>query len=148
MTRRVIPSAAKRRPRLSAPADLIDWHVRKAHGPDGHGDCTACRGRCCTYIIAKIARPRTKVDFDEIRWYLAHCNVQVYIEDRDWHVQFYTPCKHLTRAGRCRIYEKRFDVCRSHEAETCEVSSSAYPEEACFSTPEELDQYLQRKRNK
>lgn len=138
----------KRKTRIIAPPDLTGWHAAKTPDANGHGDCQACGGRCCTYLVVQIPRPRSKVDIDEVRWWLAHHNVEVYIEDRQWHVQFYTPCRHLTSEGRCAIYPDRFDVCRAHEAETCEMSSGA-SEEISFSSPEQFDKYLaSRKKRK
>jgi len=142
-------AARRREPALPlAVPDLIRWHVPKAPDAAGRGDCRVCRGRCCTYVVVQIPRPRSKVELDEVRWWLAHRNVEVYIADRQWHVQFYTPCRHLTGGGRCRIYPRRYNVCRDHDAEDCEMSGSAYPDDASFRSPEEFDAYLAARRKR
>ncbi len=140
------PSASLSLPVLPAGKDtsgLMTWPVRSACGPDGKGDCRICKGRCCTYVVVGIPRPRSKVDVDEIRWFLAHENLQVYIEDGDWHLQFYTRCTHLTGQGLCDIYEDRFDVCREHDTETCEMSSGK-TDETTFTTTEQFDRWWKR----
>ena len=106
----------------------------------GHGDCARCGGKCCRYITIQIDRPTRKVDVDEIRWFLAHHNVEVFIEDRKWYVQAYNRCKHLTEDNRCAIYEDRFQVCREHGVDECEESDGQV-EATIFRTTEEFDAY-------
>jgi len=88
------------------------------------GDCTRCGGKCCRYVVVEIDKPRAKIDREEIRWFLAHKNVLVFVdnEDKTWNVQFNTPCEHLDERGRCRIYPRRYDICRDHDPATCEAS--------------------------
>jgi Fe-S-cluster containining protein len=128
--------------------DLMDWPVKRARDRNGHGDCMTCKGRCCSYVTVEIDKPTDKVDRDEIRWFLAHENIQVFLEDGDWYVQFYTRCKHLTAEGMCGIYEDRFDVCREHGTDECEMSDG--PTDAViFTETEEFDRWwAERKRKK
>ncbi|MBL7141139.1 MAG: YkgJ family cysteine cluster protein [Planctomycetes bacterium] len=102
----------------------------------GHGDCTRCGARCCRYIVVEIEKPRTKIDREEIRWFLAHKNVLVYVDDDDktWNVQFTTPCEHLDGEGRCRIYPGRYEICRDHDPATCEASDSESGDTIFFTT--------------
>lgn len=135
-------AATRRRPpRLPKPFDLVNWHLPKAAKPNGHGDCRLCGGRCCTYLVVQIPTPRSKRDVDEIRWWLAHHNVQVFLDNEDgsWNIQFNTPCRYLTPSGRrCRIYANRFNVCREHASENCEMSDSQM-DEVCFASVEQFD---------
>jgi Fe-S-cluster containining protein len=82
----------------------------------------ACRAICCRYIVKKISPPRTRLDWDELYWFLCHDKVAVYVEERRWYLLVNVPCVHLTRASRCRVYAERPDVCRIHSAENCEYS--------------------------
>jgi Fe-S-cluster containining protein len=123
----------------------MDWPVREARTARGRGDCAVCRGRCCTYVTVEIARPADRVDRDEVRWFLAHENIQVFIEDGEWYVQFYTPCRHLTADGRCAIYAGRFDVCREHSTRECEMSVGKV-DAVVFSTTEEFDRWWDRRK--
>ena len=76
--------------------------------------CIECRGKCCGYVSIEIDEPTNKEDMDDIRWYLMHKNVNVYIdEDRDWFVEFQTPCEGFDRE-RCEIYDDRPKICRDH----------------------------------
>jgi Fe-S-cluster containining protein len=104
------------------------------------GQCPTCGAKCCRYVVVEIAKPRDKTDRDEIRWFLSHENVLVFIDhdDNTWNVQFTTPCRHLGKDHRCDIYADRFDVCRSHETETCEASGGEI-DAVIFRTAEEYD---------
>lgn len=87
------------------------------------GSCPgACRAICCRYIVKKIEPPRTRLDWDELYWFLCHDKVAVYIENRKWYMLVNVPCMHLTRSSRCRVYPRRPDVCRMHDAENCEYT--------------------------
>lgn len=127
--------------------DLANWPVAEAMTADGEGDCSACKGRCCTYVTVCIDKPKRRVDRDEIRWFLAHENIQVFVEDKEWYVQFLTRCKHLGADGMCGIYEDRFDVCREHKTEECEMSEGEV-DSTVFTTTEEFNQWWERKKQK
>jgi len=114
---------------------------------EGHGDCTTCDGKCCKYITIEIERPTRKADVDEIRWFLAHENIEVFIEDGEWYVQVNNRCKHLTADNRCAIYEDRYQVCRDHDIEECEGSDGEV-EAVIFRTTQEFDAYWSRKKAK
>jgi len=109
-------------------------------------DCTQCGGRCCRYIVVEIEKPRAKIDREEIRWFLAHKNVLVYIDDDDktWNVQFTTPCEHLDEKGRCRIYPRRYDICRDHDPATCEGREGEVAD-TIFRTTADFDRWWREK---
>jgi len=114
---------------------------------EGHGDCTACGAKCCRYVVVEIDKPRAKIDCEEIRWFLAHENVLVYIDgdDRTWNVQFDTPCRHLDANNRCTIYGRRFEICRDHDPETCEVSDGEQTD-TVFRTTEDFDRWWRNRK--
>ena len=114
---------------------------------DSRDKCVACSARCCRYITLEIDKPRKKVDVDEIRWFLAHENIEVFIDDGQWHLQVYNRCKHLTRNNRCRIYDHRFDVCCDYETRTCEHGDGEF-DAVSFRTTEEFDRYRAKKKAK
>lgn len=98
-------------------------------------------------MAIEIDRPTTKREYDDIRWYLLHKNINVFIDhDGDWHVEFQTPCEALADDHRCMQYEKRPQICRDHgwPAGTCEFFASPY--RARFTRPEEYERYLDRKK--
>ncbi|MBN2160083.1 MAG: YkgJ family cysteine cluster protein [Spirochaetes bacterium] len=108
--------------------------------------CFECGGRCCQYVAIEIDRPTTKTDYDNIRWYLAHNNVHVFVDhDRKWHVEFRSACESLTADNRCHIYSERPMICRSHGCgdEECEYFDSPYF--LYFTTRKEFEEYIQKK---
>jgi len=108
--------------------------------------CLACHG-CCSYITVVIDSPRSKDQRDSYGWYLSHRNVEIYIDhDNDWNLLFKTPCNNLLPGGICGIYEKRFDICREYEADSCSRVGS--DSKIIFTTAEELYKYLDKKKAK
>ena len=43
--------------------------------------CESCAALCCRYFALPIDNPKTARQYDDIRWYLCHENVVVFIED-------------------------------------------------------------------
>lgn len=99
--------------------------------------CQTCPALCCNYIALEIDVPEDRADYDYIRWYLAHKNVHVYVDEGEWHVQFFTPCEHLVN-NRCSIYNTRYNICRSYSDENCDASDLQGPDNT-FRTVEEFD---------
>ena len=67
--------------------------------------CEECGGKCCDYVAIEIDTPKTKTDFDNIRWYLVHENINVFIDhNKKWHVEFRTPCEKQLSDKKCGIY--------------------------------------------
>ena len=84
--------------------------------------CDQCTAKCCRYIATEIDAPEDMEDYDQIRWFLLHENVSVFIdEDDEWFLEFQTNCKALD-GNACRIYRQRPQICREHKVETCEVN--------------------------
>lgn len=108
--------------------------------------CDNCGGRCCSYVAIEIDKPKAKKDFDIIRWYLAHKDVNVFIDhNKNWHIEFRTPCEFHGLDNRCAIYEKRPSICREHGTSEgdCEFYDSPYIE--YFASCGEFEQYLDKK---
>ena len=85
--------------------------------PSGN-PCAGC-DHCCRYITINIPTPRTKLDFDNIRWYILHQNVCVFLDwEGDWMVQFDTTCEWLVD-GRCTHYRFRPEICRDYDPADC-----------------------------
>ncbi len=112
--------------------------------PPTVSDCDDCDGRCCRYIATELDRPRSKRDYDHIRWFLLHRNVSVYIDrSGQWFVEFQTPCRELKPDHRCRSYARRPRICRAHNAdgESCE-RYDAKPYRMCFNNATQFEAYL------
>ena len=104
----------------------------------------ACRAMCCRYVATKIDPPRTKIDFDEIYWFLSHENVEVFIESRKWYVLFNTPCRNLDARSRCVVYPRRPYVCRDHREESCEYWGEEEGR-VTMRSPEDLKMHMKRR---
>ena len=104
----------------------------------------ACQSICCRYVTTKIDAPRTKMDFDELYWFLCHENVEVFIESRKWYVQFDTPCRNLDRRSLCRDYLTRPHVCREHKEEECEYWGEE-DRKVMMRSPDDLKRYMKRR---
>lgn len=104
--------------------------------------CEHCTGHCCRYIALPIDTPTQRGDFDDIRWYLLHEGVQVFVEDGDWYINITTTCRHLQADFRCGIYETRPKICRDYSTDNCDYHSGDYGWEHHFSCPEHLDDYV------
>lgn len=102
------------------------------------GNCT----KCCEYVAVEIDEPETEKDFDEVRWFLLHKNVRVFVDnDDDWYIEFLTPCEKLSEKG-CLIYEKRPEICREHSMENCEMLGEGSPYKLLFECLEDLEKWI------
>ena len=48
--------------------------------------CDKCTGLCCRYMALPIETPEDREDYDDIRWYLCHEDVAVFVEDGEWYI--------------------------------------------------------------
>jgi len=116
--------------------------------PKRERDCILCKAKCCRHVATGIDTPTCKRDYDNIRWYLMHENVHVFIDmDGEWTIEFFTPCKNLLPDNTCAIYSERPRVCRDYPAadEMCEYEDDEPPYKELFTTVEEFESYLQKK---
>jgi Fe-S-cluster containining protein len=118
--------------------------------PDGRtalpkgNPCAGC-DHCCRYIAIQIETPRTKKQFSDIRWYVLHKNVSVWVDwDNNWMVQFQTTCDWLVD-GRCSHYALRPDLCREYDPAECERYSPTPAEKIAIHNERDLDAYLAKR---
>ena len=112
-------------------------------------DCDKCNGLCCRHIALELGKPSTKQDFDNIRWYLMHTDIQVGVDhDGDWLLDVPTVCKHLGKDHRCQIYEERPRICKDYPPieQTCAHESDESSYKVLFSNHLEFEQYLTKKK--
>jgi len=122
---------------------------RVSKNPDHHQTppCNACGARCCKYVAIEIDRPTTKQDYDNIRWYLLHENIYVFVDhDKVWHLEFRTRCRDLGEDNSCQRYPIRPEICRKYgwPVGSCEFFASPY--KVRFTSIEEFERYLDRKK--
>jgi len=108
--------------------------------------CDRCTGLCCRYFALPIDTPEDKEDYDDIRWYLCHKDITVFVEDGDWYINIKNKCRHLSdKDNRCRIYDKRPKICRGYEIETCDFTSNEYDYELHFTDDHQMEEYMKIK---
>ncbi|MDD5134209.1 MAG: YkgJ family cysteine cluster protein [Phycisphaerae bacterium] len=108
--------------------------------------CHACKGLCCRYMALPIETPKDRGDFDDIRWYLAHKDVSVFVEDGDWYINIKNKCRHISEKDhRCRIYEKRPRICRGYKTVDCEFTSDEYDYSLHFTNDKQMEEYMKVK---
>ena len=122
-------------PRSEAPSTLPD----PAQGPP----CHLCSALCCKYFALEIDKPTTPQEHDEIRWYLLHQNVLVWVSEGDWYLEVQNVCRHLQPDRSCGIYETRPQICRDYgmpEIEgPCEFFTQGVEYDLFFDTAEKFE---------
>lgn len=107
--------------------------------------CEHCTAACCRYLAIPLDKPTCARDYDDIRWYLMHEKLLVFVEEGDWFIQFQTACKHIGADNRCSIYDIRPEICREYQAEGCDYSMAAYGYDHLFTHPKQIEDYYERK---
>ena len=114
--------------------------------------CEHCTGMCCKYIALPLDEPETRRDFDDIRWYLMHEDILVFVDDGDWYFQVNRTCQHLQPDNRCGIYETRPQICREYTTADCDYHGGDYDYDHLFTKPEQIEAYakehLRKKRSR
>lgn len=106
-------------------------------------ECQACGAKCCKYVAIEIDEPETPQDFQNIRWYLCHKDIWVFIDhDDSWFLQFNTRCEFLGKKDVCEIYDSRPSICRTHDPADCEDNDEDGCQKFMLRTIEDLDSYL------
>jgi len=104
-----------------------------------------CGAFCCRYISIHLDAPSTRVDIDEMKWFVSHEGVSVYKDkDGDWLVDVVTKCRYL-KNNRCSIYETRPDVCREYDPDDCTHSAGDIERQEFFLKPEDVEKYRARR---
>lgn len=108
--------------------------------------CKKCKGMCCRYIALPIDTPETRADFDDVRWYLTHENISVFVEDGDWYISVKNKCKYLRETDyKCSIYEQRPKICRKYDNKKCDFSEGEYQYELHFTDDIQMQEYMKIK---
>ena len=111
--------------------------------------CGACGGTCCGYVAIGIDSPRSVTGRENIRWFLLHDKVAVYVaHNKDWFIEFTTPCTALNNKKRCSVYERRPNVCRNYGTAhgDCEYYDTPFIEK--FTTLEQFENWLAARKNR
>ena len=110
------------------------------------GQCEKCRGLCCRYFALPIETPETREDYDDIRWYLSHEDISIFVEDGDWYLSVSRKCRHLSEKNHtCLIYDRRPKICRKYRHANCDAVLGEYDYELHFTSDREMDEYIRIK---
>jgi Fe-S-cluster containining protein len=112
-------------------------------------ECKHCGAKCCKYVAIEIDAPDNTKDFHDIRWYLCHKDVWVFIDHDDaWYVQFNAQCEFLQKDSTCGIYDTRPKICENHDPSDCEDLDESDAQQFMLKSIEDLDMYLKLKGRK
>lgn len=109
--------------------------------------CVKC-GKCCNYICLQLNTPKTKNDIDNIRWYLAHKKIRIFIGfKKDWNMQVLTRCEYLNKDNLCKSYikgneQRRPKICQNYSSKKCHNTGPDGDEKYSFNKLEDLDFFL------
>jgi Fe-S-cluster containining protein len=110
--------------------------------------CEHCTAACCRYLALPLDKPRSARDYDDIRWYLMHEGIIVFVEEGDWYIQFSGGCKNLADDNRCVIYRTRPRICRDYEPGECDYSPGDYGYDHLFTHPRQIEAYYRKRTGK
>jgi Fe-S-cluster containining protein len=105
--------------------------------------CGGCIALCCRYFALQVDTPTEPKDFEDLRWYLLHDKVQIFVEGREWYVQIFNKCQWLGEDNKCQGYEQRPTICREYENDHCDLDELQEPAEydKLFRTLAELEAF-------
>ena len=108
-------------------------------------NCFECQQECCKSVVVEIDKPETRQDWEDVKWKVAHRNVRVLLDNEgDWCVEFLTECDEMGEDGKCRIYNKRPDMCRGHSPDNCIVNGEGEHYEVLFNCISDVEEYLRK----
>ena len=119
---------------------MSETKVQRKDLKPGENLCDYCTGKCCRYFALPIETPKTRDDFDHIRWYMMHGTVSVFVDDEVWYIMVHADCKHLMEDNRCGTYETRPSICQAYSTRDCEFDDDTCYEKL-FETPEQIWEY-------
>lgn len=112
-------------------------------------ECRRCDSRCCRYFALEIDEPTDEEELDDIRWFLCHQGVSVFVEEGKWYLELQNICKYLLPRGRCTIYEKRPRICAQYGVNSegeidCHISGAPFDYEFEFKSLEAFEGYIEK----
>lgn len=84
--------------------------------------------------------PTERKDFENIRWFMLHGHVTVFVDSGTWFLCVHNRCDHLRPDNLCGIYETRPQICRDYTTEKCEYDNDGVYDQL-FETPEQIQEY-------
>lgn len=110
--------------------------------------CEHCTAACCRYLALPIEEPESARDYDDLRWYLLHKDVSIFVEEGEWYVQFQTTCKELGADNMCTVYETRPKMCSDYEAGSCDYTGNGYGYDHLFTHAKQVEDFYREQTGK
>ena len=114
--------------------------------------CNQCVALCCRYFALQIEKPKTRRDFEDLRWYILHEDASIFVEEGEWYLQINRKCRALLPDNRCGIYHNRPSICREYKTDGCDWHADAYTYDHLFTEPEQIEvfarEFFREKRRK
>lgn len=105
--------------------------------------CKDCEAICCKYVVLDIDTPETLKDFENIKWYVLHKNVEVFVDyEGIWNIRFITNCESLNKKNKCSTYRKRPEICKEFSSKDC-PQNKKYEEILTFKKLEDVEEYIE-----
>ncbi len=102
--------------------------------------CEYCTAKCCKYFALPIDPPKTRDDFDNLRWFMLHGPISVFVDEETWFLMVHQECDKLRPDGMCGIYETRPLICRKYSTKNCEFDGDGVYD-LLFETPDQIWEY-------
>ena len=116
--------------------------VRRTDLKPGEVLCQYCTGRCCRYFALPMEEPTDWDSFDNVRWFMFHGRVSVFVSEKIWYLAVHADCQHLQPDNRCGIYIDRPKICRSYSTDICEYDND-FLYDRLFETAEQIWEYAE-----
>lgn len=110
--------------------------------------CEHCSAACCRYLALPMDKPTNARDYDDVRWYLMHQGISVFVEDGDWYIQYETRCKNLGADNLCTIYETRPEICREYQPIDCDYAGGTHGYDHLFTHPKQIEAFYEKRTGK
>lgn len=110
--------------------------------------CEHCAAACCRYLALPIEKPKKERDYDDLRWYLMHEGVSLFVEEGSWYIQYQTTCKNLGADNLCTVYETRPAICGEYEPGSCDYSGATYDYDHLFTHAKQMEEHYFKKTGK
>lgn len=121
---------------------MPQYTMRRKNLPEGDVLCAYCTARCCRYFSLPIETPKTWNDFDNMRWYMMHGQVTMFVDQGTWYLVVHADCRSLQPDNRCGIYDDRPSICRKYSTNKCEYDND-FLYERIFETPDQIWEYAE-----
>ena len=116
--------------------------VKRADLKPGEVLCAYCSAKCCRYFALPIDTPTTWDDFENMRWYMMHGAVSIFVDGDTWYLMVHADCQHLQPDNRCGIYDTRPAICRRYSTDNCEYDNDGCYDKL-FESPEQIREYAE-----